>query len=54
MDEGKVGMTINDAQRSVYAGSAIASERVTGAEEPFYGVLVKGPEGIKVMSAGQK
>jgi hypothetical protein len=54
MDEGKVGMTINDAQRTVYLGSAPANEKMAGAEEPFYGILVKGPDGIKTMTASAK
>jgi hypothetical protein len=48
-DEGGVGLSINDKQRIVYAGTAPAGQKVTGVEEPFYGVLVKAPEGVKSM-----
>jgi hypothetical protein len=54
LDGGAVGMSIDDPQRRIYVGSAPAGERITGAEEPFYGLMVKGAEGVKSLTAGQK
>jgi hypothetical protein len=48
-DEGGVGLTINEKQRLLYAGTANASQQVTGVQEPFYGVLLKTPDGVKSM-----
>jgi hypothetical protein len=33
---------------------AVVGEFATHAEEPFYGVLVRGPDGIKTMTASSK
>jgi hypothetical protein len=47
-------MSIDDPQRRIYIGSAPASEKITGEEEPFYGLMVKAAEGVKYVTAGQK
>jgi hypothetical protein len=54
LDGGPTRMSIDDAQRHIYVGSASASEKITGAEEPFYGVVVKGPDGTRSLTASGK
>jgi hypothetical protein len=47
-------MMISGRSRMVYVGSATASDRITGVEEPFYGFLVKGAEGTNAMTSKTK
>lgn len=53
-DEGGVGISINDKQQTLYAGTAPASRRIAGADEPFSGFLVKDANGLKSITASQK
>jgi hypothetical protein len=50
IDEGPVGVTVGDGRRVVYLGSAPAQDSTTGLTVPFHGLLVRGMDGIKLLS----
>jgi hypothetical protein len=49
-DEGPVGAAVQDGKRTVYLGSAPAKDELIGLTDPFHGLLVKGPEGIRFLA----
>lgn len=50
LDEGPVGITVQEGKRLVYVGSAPSTERLTGIAEPFHGLLVRGAEGVRFIA----
>lgn len=50
VDQGQVGVTVGDGKRIAFLGSAPAQERLAGAAAPFHGLLVRGPDGIRLLA----
>lgn len=46
-DEGSVGMSVRDGQRLIYVGTATPATSLTGAREPFHGLLVRTADGVR-------
>jgi hypothetical protein len=46
-DEGAVGLSVRDRQRSIYIGGHPSPVDLTGVADPFFGLLLRGPDGVR-------